>query len=549
MADQTQSRRASKAVGARLCGLSAVETGVSPAAPAAAAPARCAGHGRGRPSPLQRSPHTHSRTRFIWLLPALVAACDVFRPPPDPRQAWQPESLAPPAAHRSWEPPQAAASYRAAPDAWQAGDRRLPSADTMYDLPGLVDIALRDNPDTRAAWESARAAAARYGRALAPFYPEVRAEAVVSPNERFLEPTASGTLTIHRDRYEPRLVLTYTLLDFGRRAQSAELARQRLLAANFAFNRRLQDVVFSVERAYYRLDAARGLERAAERNLELARTVLAAADERLAVGLATRPEMLLARQVETRAVYELENAHVLVKNAEAEMALTLGLRADRPLQIEGLPDQPRPRELDDAVETLVDTALAQRPDLAARVAELRAADAAVAQAKAAFLPTVGFRGHYGETIWDYRAGSSQRFQSSQPIYATAFTFNWDLFTGFDRLNTVREAEADSRAARAELAATQLDAIAEVWRAYYDYRAAVRKVDFADALLAASQDAYDANLKTYQVGLSDIVELLTAERDLATARYTLVDSRAELLTTAARVAYAAGAMPVGSLVDR
>ena len=111
---------------------------------------------------------------------------------------------------------------------------------------------------------------------------------------------------------------------------------------------------------------------------------------------------------------------------------------------------------------------------------------------------------------------------------------------------MREAEADSRNARAQLASSELDAIAEVWRAYYDYRAAVRKLEFAESLLAASQEAYDANLKTYEVGLSNIVELLTAERDLANSRYTLVQSRAELLTTAARVAYASGAMPVGSL---
>jgi outer membrane protein TolC len=163
-----------------------------------------------------------------------------------------------------------------------------------------------------------------------------------------------------------------------------------------------------------------------------------------------------------------------------------------------------------------------------------------------FFPTVGFRGYYGEGLWNYVAGDSPRFFSNAPQYATIFSFNWDLFKGFDRLNAVREAEANSRAARAQLAATELDAIAEVWRAYYDYRAAVRKLDFAEALLAASQEAYDATQKTYDVGLSDIVELLTAERDLATARYTLVQSRAELLTTAARVAYAAGAMPVGSL---
>jgi len=369
----------------------------------------------------------------------------------------------------------------------------------------------------------------------------------VSPNERFLKESDTGTLTIHEDRYEPRVELTYTLLDFGRRAQSAELARQRLLAANFTFNRRLQDVVFDVERAYYQLDAAHGLERAAERNLELARTVLAAAEQRLDVGLATRPELLLARQVETRAVYDLENAHVAVKNAEAELALTLGLPANRPLAIENLDQAPMPKELDQAVDTLIDTALAQRPDLAARVAELRAADAAVARAKAEFFPSFGFAGHYGQNIWDYTiTNGTQRFRNNEPNYATVFSFNWDIFKGFDRLNAVHEAEADSRAARAALASTELDAIAEVWRAYYDYRAAVRKLDFAEALLAASQEAYDANLKTYEVGLSNIVELLTAERDLAAARYTLVQSRAELLVTAARVAYAAGAMPVGSL---
>jgi len=374
----------------------------------------------------------------------------------------------------------------------------------------------------------------------------VAAQAAVSPHTRFLREGETDTVTIRQDSYEPRLVLTYTLLDFGRRAQSAELAYQRLLAASFAFNRRLQEVVFSVEHGYYMLDAAQGLERAAQRNVDLARTVLAAADQRFAVGLATRPEVLLAKQVETRAVYDLENAHVGVKNAEAELALTLGIPANRPLAIESLDRQPLPADLGDAVDSLIDAALAQRPDLAGRVAELRAADAAVERAKADFLPRVGFRGHYGESIWDYTFGDSARRHSSEPTYATVFTFDWDLFRGFDRLNAMREAEADVGAARAALARTQLDAIAEVWRAYYDYRAAVRKLAFADALLAASQEAYEATLKTYQVGLSDIVELLAAERDLATARYTLVLSRAELLTTAARVAYAAGDMPVGSL---
>ncbi|MEO8606026.1 MAG: TolC family protein [bacterium] len=474
----------------------------------------------------------------------LLVGCGAQRPPQDPRPAWQPQELAPPAPDRAWQPPEAADSYRAPRDAWRAGDaaRALPEAGTTYDLPALVDVALRDNPTTRAAWETARAAAARYGQSLAPYYPTLSANGFASPNQRVMEPdTGPAALTLRWDKYEGAVRLTYTLLDFGRRAQSAETARQRLLAANFGFNRVMQDVVFSVQLAYYNLDAAQGLRTAAEQNLALARTVLTAADARLDVGLATRPEQLLAKQVEARAVYDLENAKVAVQDAQAGLALALGVPANQSPAIESLFDQPLPPDLEREVDVFIDDAVKDRPDLAARLAELRAAEAAIGRAKAEFFPSVGFRGAYGVQSWDYTVNNGAHVQNTQPAYSTVFTFDWTLFNGFDRLNALRAAESDAAAARAGLATAQLDIIAQVWRAYYEYRAAVRKLAFADALLAAAQDAYDANHKTYEHGLTNIVDLLTAERDLANARYTLVLSRAELLITAARVAYAAGAV--------
>lgn len=476
------------------------------------------------------------------LAAGLLAGCGIWRPPPDVRQAWNPEALAPPAVGRSWEPPAPAETYQAPAGAWRDRGPEPPPSDATLDLPDMVDLALRANPETRATWEAARAAAARYGRSMREYFPVVSTEAYATPLHRFYEETNKGTFIVRESAIQPSLVLTFTLLDFGRRAQSAERARQQLVAANFAFNRRLQQVVFDVQRAYYGLDAAQGLERAATRNVELAVTVRAATEHHMTVGLATQPEVLLARQVETRAIYDLENARVAVKDAEATLAVAIGIPA-RQFWIESLVDQPPPAAVGEAVDVLIDSALARRPDLAGRVAELRAADAAVARAKADFLPIVGFRGQYGEAMLHYNTGGPN-FRTNAPTYFAGFTVNWDLFKGFDRLNAVREAEADSRGARAALAASELDVIAEVWRAYYDYKAAVRKLEFAEALLQASQEAYDANLKTYEVGLSDIVELLTAERDLANARYTLVQSRAELLTTAARVVYAAGAITPG-----
>jgi len=67
--------------------------------------------------------------------------------------------------------------------------------------------------------------------------------------------------------------------------------------------------------------------------------------------------------------------------------------------------------------------------------------------------------------------------------------------------------------------------------------------YGQALVAAAQEAYDANIETYRQGLSTIVELLTAQRDFANARYTLIQSRAGLLTSYAAVAYAAGALRI------
>ena len=41
-----------------------------------------------------------------------------------------------------------------------------------YDLPRLIDIALLNNPETQRTWSAARSAAAGFGAAQAPYYPQ-----------------------------------------------------------------------------------------------------------------------------------------------------------------------------------------------------------------------------------------------------------------------------------------------------------------------------------------------------------------------------------------
>jgi outer membrane protein TolC len=413
-----------------------------------------------------------------------------------------------------------------------------PSNSQTYSLVDLIDIALRNNPKSRQQWEAARSAAAQFGAAQAPYYPHADVQSVNGFERTILE-LPGGPGKLNQWQSQPVMDLTYTLLDFGRRESAAEAARNRLIASNFTFNRAIQDVVFGTQSAFYADDAAQAAVTAAEQNLELAETDYEAVNQRVNLGLATAPELLLAKEQVAQSRFDVANAHLLVHDAEAQLAIALGVAANAIPQIQGLEHEPVPKSLSAEVDTLIAEARRLRPDLAARVANLRAGEDDVTQAKAQFFPVVGLSANYGENLWNFTFKTPRTVQTGQPQYAAFLTLKWDIFTGFKRLNDVRQAEADREAARAELMTLEVEAISQVWRAYYEFESSLSKYDYAESLLAASQESYDANLETYRQGLSTIVELLTAERDLANARYTIIQSKAELLTAYAAVAYAAG----------
>jgi outer membrane protein len=335
--------------------------------------------------------------------------------------------------------------------------------------------------------------------------------------------------------------LTYTLIDFGRRSSESAIARERLAAANFTMSRAIQDVVFRVQGSYYALAAAQAAVRAAAQNVALAEADLEAVTQRVSLGLATQPALLLARERKAQSEFELESARTLVNDTRAALAVAAGVAANSPFEIESLSNQAVPKSLGGQVDDLIADAVRERPDLGAEVARLRANEAAKARAHADWFPTLSVGGNWSEQNWWYNFNDVPVIQSSQPQYTALLTLKWDIFTGFRRLNEDRRAEAQ-RAAQAEaVRSLDLIAIGQVWSSYYDFQNALKKYQYARALLAAANESYADNLETYKQGLSTIVELLTADRDLANARFAMIQATADVLTNSAAVAHAVGAV--------
>ena len=414
-----------------------------------------------------------------------------------------------------------------------------PDPNQTYTLAELVNLAEQNNPETRVAWENAKARAADLGISKATLYPTVAAAAVaetVRTKLLFAPVYIRQTL----DSFYPALELDYTIFDFGRRLDEIAISRSNLLAANLLFNDTHRKVIYQVMAAYYRVLNAKGQEDAAEANLKNAQTVQQAAEARLELGLATLPDVLEARSAAAQADYDLQAAIGASEIAHGDLATALGISPTSQLQVESIQALTIPQELTGTVETSIDHALAQRPDLMQRVAELRAAGSALKEAKTAYLPALTFQGTgglnktYGEQ--DQLPGV---YSPNQEFWDARLSLTWTLFDGLARENRVARAKAEQKQAAAEVDALRDQVENEVWAAYSTARTALRQQKAAAALLEAASSSYNAALQSYNYGVRSQIDVVSAQRALAAARTADVSARTQLLTGVAALAFQTG----------
>ncbi len=431
------------------------------------------------------------------------------------------------------------------PGSWSPGqvDRTapafLPDSAKIYTLAELVNIAEQNNPDTRVAWENAKARAADLGVSKATLYPTLAALAIADSNriDIFFTPNWIRQTT---GTFSPTLNLDYTIFDFGRRLQQIAISRSDLLAANFLFNDTHRKIIFQVMEAYYRVLNSKGQEEAQEANLKNAQTVQDAAEARLHEGLATLPDVLEARSAAAQADYDLQAAIGATEIAHGDLANALGISPTSQFQVQSIQDLPIPQELDDTVEKSIDRALSQRPDLMQQVEQLRAAGAEIKVAKTAYLPTLTFDGYGGlSRSYGQQSLSPGVYSPNQETWDARLSLTWNVFDGFARENRLARAKSDQKQAQAQVDTLRDQIENQVWAAYSTARTALREQRAAAALLAAATESYNAALESYNYGVRSQIDVVSAQRALAAARTADVTARTQLLTGIAALAFQTG----------
>lgn len=425
-----------------------------------------------------------------------------------------------------WTPPARAANANpppvGLPPELQAGDRVLTAEQ-------LVSLALERSPDTRTTWANARAAAAVFGEARAAFFPDLTGSVA---DNRLKTAATAGRVSVEQTTYGPSLSLTWLLLDFGGRSGSIGAARDALFAADWTHNAMLADVVRRTAQGYYAYVGARGLLEAQRLTLQQAEVNLAAAEDRRAVGVATISDVLQARTAVGQARLAEQGAEGAEASAHGALATLVGLPPTTAFNVDTTAASAPITDLADAVDSLIARALVERPDLAAERAVVDQRRDQARSVRAQMLPALTATGTAGRSWISNTVGGQNSYNVGLGISIPIFNgFGWQYAA--QAANLLLEAETSRARSLEQQVALQ------VFLTYQELRTARQSVATADDLFASASEAADASRARYREGVGSLLELLSAEQALASARAQRVQARVAWHTSLVQLAHDAG----------
>ena len=410
------------------------------------------------------------------------------------------------------------------PSSWPVGDAYLRSAeaslptvsykDVFRDphLQAIIERALANNQDLRVSAANVAAAEAQYRIDRAQLLPRINATAGVAA-------TGGGGGRPTVSTYEIEAGFNAYELDlFGRLRSLSDAGQQQYLATEAGARAVRLSLVASVATGYLTLAADRSLlaistETAANatRSVDLTRA-------RLSGGIAPRSDLAQAQTVLEQARSDHANLTTVVARDRNALELLVGApvpAADLPASIESVDGL-----LGEVPAGLDSRVLLRRPDVVQAEYQLRAANAQIGAARAAFFPTISLTALAGLVSPQL----TTLFNGNSFSWSASPTASLNLFDGGAKRATLAQVKAERDLAVAQYSKAIQTAFREVSDALARRGTIGDQMAAQVALEAAAADAYNLADALYRQGVTPFLNSLVAQRTLYTARGTLASTR-------------------------
>jgi len=425
----------------------------------------------------------------------------------------------------------------APPTAWLVpGDQALaewPSAEWWHgfqspELDAFIAQAQRANDDLGAAIARVREADAQRRIAGAPLLPAVDATGEAT-RERA---SVSGVGLSTYSQFSPLLSASYELDFWGK--NRAALAAATAAAAGSRYDRATVEltVMASVATSYFQALAFRDRIAVAEANLASANQILRGLRLERQVGTATGLDVAQQETAVAALNATVPPLRQQLRQADDALAILLGSTPEAVDVATGSLDNLVPPAVRPGMPSQL---LARRPDVAETEAQLIAANANIAAARAAFFPSIVLTADGG-----YESSAlSDLLQPANRIWALSAGLTQPIFHG----GALRGQSEYAKARYAELLAGYHKAVISAFANVEDALVAVQQttdqLDRQQQAVAQATKAYDFSQRQLRAGTINVLTLLNTQSALFTAQDLLAQVKLARLEAAVNLSTALG----------
>ena len=431
-------------------------------------------------------------------------------------------------------PTAAAAQPAKTPEKWWGvfGDSNL---DT------LVAEALEHNRDLVAAAARIDAARANLTIVDANRYPTIYGQA---GRTRTRSSTVGATpfpagFPVENNSNRVTLNASYEIDFWGKYKRGSEAARAELLATEAGRDAVRLSLTSDVVKSYYAILSLRGQEQVAQRTLEGREQLVTLQGKRFSAGVASEFEVRQSEADRDGALVALTALRREREAEDAQLAVLLG-RSPRDVWEKRVDAAQNGPELQGngpvaVPEGLPSDLLERRPDLRQAEQQLVAANARIGVAKAAYFPSISLTGYLGSES----AALSNLFTGPARIFQLAASLTQPIWGGNSVRAGVDAATAQQKVALANYEKSVQSAFADVRTALASYTAARETAETQTRRAATLAQSLKLARLRYDNGISSLLEVLDAERNLLSVELSRIDALAAQRSAVADLIIALG----------
>ena len=389
-------------------------------------------------------------------------------------------------------------------------------------LQQLIEVALENNRDLRVAALNVDAYRALYRIQRADLLPAVSADGAGTRSRTPGDLSMSGEPAIS-SQYSATFGVSWELDLFGRLRSLRDQALEEFFASEAAQRSTQISLIASVANAWLTLQADQALLQVTRDTLKTYEESFGLTQRSFDVGVASALELRQARSAVDSARVSIEQYTRLV--AQDRNALTLLLGQNLPA---GLPsgDGLERTQLAALPVGLPSDLLQQRPDILQAEFQLRAVNASIGAARAAFFPRISLTGAAGTASREL----SGLFDGGSGYWSFSPSISVPIFNAGQLRANLDYAEISKNIQVAQYEKAIQTAFREVVDGLAAQATYTRQVQAQRDLLATSEDYYNLAERRYRTGVDSYLTVLDAQRQLFSVQQQLISDRLAQMTS-------------------